>query len=130
MTWETSEKIGVGLDFSIGTFLSATVDYFNNSVDDLIFSRRVGPSVGYASITVNDGALLNNGVEFDLNFHLMEKEDFKLDLRVIGASNINELTRMPIDPATGEEKLINDTGTLRKQKDALYVISIFVNGQV
>ena len=87
LTWETSEKIGVGLDFSIGTFLSATVDYFNNSVDDLIFSRRVGPSVGYASITVNDGALLNNGFEFDLNFHLMEKEDFKLDLRVIGANN-------------------------------------------
>ena len=116
LTWETSEQIGVGLDFSIGTFMSASVDYFNKTVDDLIFSRRVGPSVGYASITVNDGALVNNGLEFDLNFHLMDKEDFKLDLRVIGASINNELTRMPIDPATGEEKLINDTGYFAQAK--------------
>ena len=116
LTWESSKQFGLGLDFSVGTFLSASIDYFNKSTDDLIFDRRVGPSVGYASIQVNDGALENNGLEFDLNFHLLDKEDFKLDLRIIGASIANELTRMPIDPATGEEKLINDTGYFAQAK--------------
>ena len=82
LTWESSKQFGVGLDFSIGTFMSASLDYFNKNTDDLIFTRRVGPSVGYASIQVNDGALRNNGLEFDLNFHLMDKEDFKLDKRL------------------------------------------------
>ena len=116
LTWETSEQFGVGLDFSVGSFASVSLDYYSKVNDNLIVSRLVGPSVGYRSLNVNDGGLKNTGVEFDVNLHVVDKEDFKLDVRLIGNRNNNEYTRLPIDPATGEEKLINDNGYFSQAK--------------
>ncbi|MDA9886767.1 SusC/RagA family TonB-linked outer membrane protein [Flavobacteriaceae bacterium] len=116
LTWEKSNQFGIGLDFSVGSFAQASIDYFNKDVEDLLFSRRVGPSVGYASIQVNDGALVNKGIELDVNFHVIDTDDFKLDIRVLAASIQNELTQMPLDPATGEEKLLNVNGYFAQAK--------------
>lgn len=116
LTWETSEQIGVGLDFSVGSIASVSLDWYSKENDNLIVSRNVGPSVGYRSLTVNDGGLKNSGIEFDVNLHVIDKEDLKFDIRLIGSKNKNEYTRLPIDPATNEEKLINNNGYFSQAK--------------
>ena len=108
LTWETSNQYQAGLEFSLGRFLDATLDYYIKDTDNLIFTRRISPSSGVATITVNDGVLRNTGLEFDLTGHIVNSKDFKLDLSVNGAIYDNEIRTMPIDPETGEEAVFQN----------------------
>lgn len=66
------------------------------------------PSNGYALITVNDGQLRNQGVEFDLTWHVLNKKNYFLDLGVNGEHFTNKITTMPIDPSTSKPKIIDN----------------------
>lgn len=107
LTWETSKMFQTGVEFRLGKFLDATVDYYVKNTDNLIFDRRVGPSNGYALIQVNDGQLRNQGVEFDLTAHLLKRNNLFLDFGVNGEHFTNKITKMPIDPSTSKEKVID-----------------------
>jgi len=110
LTWETSKMFQVGAEITLGSFLDAEFDYYIKKTEDLFFDRRVGPSLGYALITVNDGDLKNSGLEFNLEGHIINTNDFTLDLVINGEIIKNELTRMPIDPATGKAKILDIAG--------------------
>jgi len=110
LTWETSKMFQTGVEFGISNFVDVALDYYIKDTENLLFDRRVGPSVGYALQTVNDGTLRNSGFEFDIAAHLIDKDDFKLDFVINGEMLNNELTTMPIDPATGEEKVLDIAG--------------------
>jgi TonB-linked SusC/RagA family outer membrane protein len=110
LTWETSRMFQTGLEFSVGTFLTGAIDYYVKNTTDLIFDRRVGPSIGYALIKVNGGELRNQGLEFDLTGHILKTDNAFIDLTVNGEILKNKITHMPIDPATGREKLIDPQG--------------------
>jgi hypothetical protein len=47
---------------------------------------------------VNDGELLNSGIEFDVTAHLLKGDDYFIDFTVNGELPKNELLKMPIDP--------------------------------
>jgi TonB-linked SusC/RagA family outer membrane protein len=110
LTWEMSTMLQVGAEFTYGKYIDGSVDYYKKTTDNLIFDRRVGPSSGLNAITVNDGELINSAIEFDLTGHLVTKEKFSLDLTINGAFLTNELTRMPIDPATLEQQVLTPDG--------------------
>ena len=77
----------------------------------MFFDRAVGTSLGsYASLLVNDGEIVNKGVEFDLDFKLIQKEKFKLNFGINGALLTNEFKALPIDPLTGEQQKIAING--------------------
>lgn len=107
LTWETSKMFQTGIEFGLGKWLTGSVEYYNKNTDDLIFDRRVGPSIGYAIIQVNGGQLQNRGLEFDLTAHIVKKQDYFLDFGVNGESFTNKIISMPIDPATGKQKVID-----------------------
>lgn len=110
LTWETSKILQFGTEFKVGTFLTGSVDYYIKNTDNLIFEFRPGPSIGYAIIRVNDGRLRNQGLEFDLTGHLLNKKDFYIDLGINGEVMKNEITRMPIDPSSGKPRAIDPQG--------------------
>jgi len=121
LTWEKSKMFQTGLEFGLGSFLEGTVDYFQKNTDNLVFNRRVGPSAGYAEITVNDGELRNSGVEFDLTAHLIKTRDYELNFTMNGSLLSNELIRMPYDPSTGEPKVLDIAGRFgRAEGHSLY----------
>lgn len=111
LTWETSRMFQVGTEFSLGTWFDATLDYYIKNTTDQIFQRRVGPSQGIAIITVNDGDLRNTGFEFNLTGHLIQTTDFNLDLNVNGEILTNEITEMPLDPSTGEARILDPSNS-------------------
>jgi TonB-linked SusC/RagA family outer membrane protein len=111
LTWETSKMFQTGVEFTLWNIFDGSIDYYIKDTENLLFDRRVGPSVGYALQTVNDGQLRNSGLEFDLSARIINKQDYKLDFSVNGAFLNNELTAMPVDPATGEEKILDIQGT-------------------
>ncbi len=121
LTWETSKMFQTGVEFGIGKFLEGSVDYYRKNTENLLFDRRVGPSVGYALITVNDGVLRNSGIEFDVTAHFINTQDAGLNFSVNGELLSNELIQMPIDPATEEPKVLDIAGLFgRTEGHSLY----------
>jgi TonB-linked SusC/RagA family outer membrane protein len=121
LTWESAKMFQVGLEFSLGKFLDASVDYYVKNTSDLLYDRRVAPSVGYAILKVNDGELQNRGLEFDVTAHLVRTQKAYLGLRINGEVLSNTLTKMPIEPSTGAPKLIEPSGYYgRTQGRSLY----------
>ena len=110
LTWESSEQFQLGTEFDLLDRISAEVDYYVKTTDNLLVNRKVGPSVGYRNIAFNDGALRNSGLEFNLTGHLIKTNDAKLELNVNGALAQNTITAMPIDPATNEQKVLDQVG--------------------
>ena len=110
LTWEKSKMFQTGVEFRLGKFLDGSIDYYQKNTSNLLFNRRVGPSVGYALLQVNDGLLRNRGVEFDIKAHVINTKNYGLDISVNGAFLKNKLTKMPIDPATGKPKILDIQG--------------------
>ncbi|MGJ8761444.1 MAG: SusC/RagA family TonB-linked outer membrane protein [Polaribacter sp.] len=111
LTWETSKMYQVGTEFRLfNNVIDGSVDYYIKDTDGLIFSVRTPISTGDALDTKNDGALVNRGLEFDLTGHIINKENFKLDLSINGEVLDNELTKMPYDVPEGRDKIIDIDG--------------------
>lgn len=111
LTWESSNQFNTGLEFELGNFVEGSVEYYRKTTTDMFFLRSVGPSNGYANLRVNDGEMLNSGVEFDLDFRLVNNSKFRLNLGVNGSMLNNELVALPIDPTTGVEQLFDEAGS-------------------
>jgi len=107
LTWETSSMLQGGIELSLGNYLDANIDYYRKNTDNLFFNQRVGPSGGISSRLVNDGEVLNSGLEFDVTGHLVNTDDFRLDVSVNGEFLNNEMVTMPIDVSSGLPKIID-----------------------
>lgn len=112
LSWESAEMFQTGIEFGLGNYLSGAVDYYVKNTTDMIFERRVGPSLGYALINVNDGMMRNSGIEFELTGHVLRGTDYYLNIGVNGESFKNKMVTMPIEPATGEPKIIDIQGNV------------------
>ena len=73
---------------------------------------------------------------FAWNFKLIDDSKFKLDFGINGESFKNELTAMPIDPATGLQQNLDISGRFGRAKgrslyefyiEDLYFVFIFYN---
>ncbi|WP_160067336.1 SusC/RagA family TonB-linked outer membrane protein [Sphingobacterium bovisgrunnientis] len=110
LTWETSKMFQTGVEFRLGNYLTGNVEYYLKNTSNLIFDRRIGPSIGFAMVRVNDGNLRNQGLEFDLTGHILKNSDYYLDLSIIGETFKNKITKMPIDPSTELPKILDIQG--------------------
>lgn len=107
LTWEKSKMFQAGVEFSISKYLDVNVEFYRKQTDDLVFDRRVGPSAGYAMLTVNDGVLENKGLEFNVTGHLLKTKDAYIDLSINGETFSTKIKEMPIDPMTGKQKVLD-----------------------
>ena len=106
LTWERTSTIDLGLEFSLNKYLDIEFDYFYKKTDNMLFPRYVAPSLGYGGYYVNDAAMENQGIEFDLKAHLVDERNIKLDFRLNGGYYRNKMLEMPVDGynADGSEK--------------------------
>ena len=115
LTWESSDQFNTGLEFELGGFIDGSVEYFRKNTSDMFYSRSTAASNGFASLPVNDGELLNSGIEFDVDFSLVNSNKFKLNVGINGALLNNELLAMPIDPTTGEQQVFDPSGSYGRE---------------
>lgn len=93
ITWETSYSFNAGFDFELfKSRLNGTVEFFNRKTDDLLYNLPVPLSLGYATVPINVGNIVNRGVEVDLNGVVFNNG--KIDWRVnLNATHYkNEIT--------------------------------------
>ena len=112
LSWETAKQFQVGAEFALfkGKVIEATVDYYSKKTEDLIFDSTTAPSLGGLVNKINSGVLVNRGLEFNVIAHIAKTKDFYMDFSINGEFLNNELTEMPLDPATGEGKIIDISG--------------------
>lgn len=78
LTWETTSEFNIGLD--LGFFnnrISATIEYFNRIISDLLVKEKSLPSYNeVTSIAANIGKTKSQGVEFTLNTVNIDQKDW------------------------------------------------------
>ncbi|MEG1403724.1 TonB-dependent receptor [Bacteroides sp.] len=93
ITWETSYAFNVGADFELlGSRLNGTIEYFSRKTKDLLYNQPVPISLGYSSIPMNVGSIINKGVEIDLNGVLYRNNNIEWTANVNMTHYKNEIT--------------------------------------
>lgn len=68
LAWEKTASLNLGIDF--GFFdrrISGSIDVYKAKTSDVLVSRALPPTTGYASVWTNIGAIDNKGIEVELN---------------------------------------------------------------
>jgi TonB-linked SusC/RagA family outer membrane protein len=124
LTWEKFQVFQAGLELGLfkNRAIELDVDYYNRKTDNLIFDTRLAPSTGNAILKVNDGNMVNQGIEFTLKAHIINKKDIFLDFGVNGEFLRNKITKMPYDASTGQRKVLDlsEAGFGRTEGRSLY----------
>ena len=103
LTWEASNSLDVGVDFSLFKGrLSGSLEYFNRQSKDLIFNvpqplSNGGTTGGSFSIARNIGSMYNRGVEVQLIGDVVRNRDFGWTVSLNATSFKNEITKMPVE---------------------------------
>ncbi|ERM83599.1 membrane protein [Rhodonellum psychrophilum GCM71 = DSM 17998] len=101
LQWETSKKLNIGLDMTIGK-VTIAADYFKNNVDGLVLNAPTAPSLGipFNEISQNIGAMYNEGVEFRIFSNVINKGKFSWNTDFNFTFIKNEVTAL-VQPLTG-----------------------------
>ena len=120
LTWENSSMANVGVEFNLGKYLTAEIEYYYKYTSSLLFQIALAPSTGFSSRYVNDAMMANQGVDFMLNVHAVNTNAVKLDIRLTGGHVSNKMTKMPKD-ALGVEMDMNGSMALGHSMLDLYM---------
>ena len=96
ITWETNINFNVGAEFSfLKGAISGSAEYFMRKTTDMLFLFPAAPSIGYSSYYANVGDMVNNGVEIELNFTPIRKENLIWDINLNATHMKNKITMLP-----------------------------------
>jgi len=81
LKWESTAMLDLGLNATLlNGKLDVAADWFNTKTTDLLLFVSIAQSTGFSTILLNSGSLTNKGMDFEANYKLMSKKDFKLDI--------------------------------------------------
>lgn len=103
LTWERKVMFNTGFEFSMfKALLNGSIEYYNNTTNDLFLDRQLSRTSGATSITNNLGKLRNSGFEIALTANIIRSTDFNWSIDANYSYNKNELLDQ-----NGQEKNIN-----------------------
>ncbi|WP_026463877.1 SusC/RagA family TonB-linked outer membrane protein [Adhaeribacter aquaticus] len=95
LKWETTISRNLGLDMSfLNNRLTASVDVYKNSTNDLLLRASIPSTSGYQFQQQNVGSTENKGVELQLGGMVMEKGDFNWNANFNIAFNRNKIVSL------------------------------------
>jgi TonB-linked SusC/RagA family outer membrane protein len=98
LTWETSNALNVGADFSFWQGkLAGTIEYFQRQTSDMLYNKPVAPSLGYSYYPMNVGSMRNNGIEIELTYRPINTRNVTWDLNFNGTWIQNKILKLSPD---------------------------------
>ena len=88
---KTEWEIGTDLRF-FENDLTFGLTYYDNKIEGILLDVNLSPSSGFSTQYGNFGSMTNNGIELDLGWNAIKKEDFKLSTSLNWSKNTNEVT--------------------------------------
>ena len=124
ISWETANLLDVGVDFSLlDNRLSGSVTYYEKETDDLLQSVPLSRTTGHTSQTMNVGAIMNKGIEIELDAQVLKTNDFSFEIYGNFSENNDEVTRLA-KTADGEDINLDSfyyTTRVGSPKDQWYI---------
>ena len=94
LTWETVASANVGVRFRLFDRVSVDVDAYHRKTTDLLMQIPYSYTTGYGSGYGNIGAMVNKGVDINLDVDILKLRDFEWKLRANMNYNKNEITEL------------------------------------
>lgn len=95
LRWEKTETYNLGLDMAfLGNRLRGTIDFYNRKSTDLIVTTDLDPTVGTASLAINNGTLKNRGIEFTVNGDWLKSGDLMLSSTFVLGFNRSKIGKV------------------------------------
>ncbi|MDW3648469.1 MAG: SusC/RagA family TonB-linked outer membrane protein [Bacteroidia bacterium] len=88
---KTEWEIGTDLRF-FNDRLAFSFTYYSNEIDGILLDVDLSPSSGFSTKYGNFGSMENEGIELDLSYAAIQKQDLSLDVFVNWAKNENLVT--------------------------------------
>ncbi len=77
LTWETSTTLNLGLNVNLfKNRLRTSIDVYERITENLLNNLPIPIQNGFGSLPINDGKLENKGIELDLGYDVIRKENF------------------------------------------------------
>lgn len=124
LKWERTKGINFGLDFTmLKNRLNGSMEYYDNTTNDLLYSVAIPAVTGFTSISTNLGQIKNKGFETSLTYNFIDKKDLKWSSTVNFSANNNKivkLTGVDADKDGIEDDLISSNLFIGKSIGAIY----------
>ena len=96
LTWETSRTFEVGVDLGfLSNKLQMGLTWYDRRTSNKYANITIPASSGWTSYISNNGTLQNRGIELELDWHAVSNKDWKVDVGLNLASNINKVVKLP-----------------------------------
>ena len=100
LTWEKTTTTNLGLDFALfKNRLNGFIEVYNKKGEDLL-ANTMGLPVegwGYSTYTINNGKMLNRGIELSLSGSIVQTKDFNLSASAVYGYNKNEVVYVNVE---------------------------------
>ncbi|MDH3321756.1 MAG: TonB-dependent receptor [Flavobacteriaceae bacterium] len=116
LTWETQSTLDAGLDFGfIENRITGSFSYYYRESEDLLLNVPLSLTTGFSGQTANIGTMYNTGVEAELNFDIIRKDNLNFSIGGYMSTTKNEVTELALD-TEGNPRTIT-TGTRKVDVD-------------
>ena len=112
LKWETTSQLDLGIDANfLDDRLNVTFDWYYKHTSDLLRQRNIALSSGYDKMWVNDGEILNTGIELTLDGIIYRDRDWNVGGTLIFSKNKNRVLSLGNSVEAGLNKDVR-TGML------------------
>lgn len=95
LTWEKNKPFNIGIDASfLRDRINITADWYHRTTSDLLLNVPVSQTSGFSTQLQNVGAMVNHGIELEVNAIVLHLHDFKWVIDANFATNKNEITQL------------------------------------
>ena len=117
LRWEKTETANIGIDFGVWHWFSGSIDLYRRYSSDLLVLTELDPTVGAQRRLINNGALLNRGIEVSLNATRKLTDDLQLSIGTTFAYNKNTIEKVSSKPTNAMEYARNPLTYYREGDD-------------
>ncbi len=113
LRWEKTASFNTGLDFALlNGRITGAIDFYRKQGSDLLTTTDLDPTTGWSSLIINNGKLLNTGVELQLDGEILRpasRDQVGINVGLGLAYNKNKVTAVNHEAATGYDALQSQT---------------------
>lgn len=139
LKWETTEQVNAGIDLGLWKGrLTFTADLYNKNTKDLLQLKNISGSTGFTTMYVNQGSVLNQGLELSFEAVPVLSKDFEWSVGGNISFNRNRITSIGsgieraeiyLTPSQSQQCNFFWGDLVRSSASTLAVVNIFIEGQ-
>lgn len=109
LRWEVKKMFNGGIDFSlVNNKLTGSLDVYDGKTENMLYYYKVPvPPNLVDALLANVGTMSNRGIEFSVNYKLIQKKDISLTIGGNIAKNENKITEL--SGSINGQKLVTDS---------------------